>query len=87
VTSKWIYKIKHATDGSVEKCKERYIAKGFSQIEGVVYDETLDLVSTDTLPSVLPSMSWKIYQMNRFLISLGFSKIVVDPNLYYYKCW
>ena len=45
VTSKWIYKIKHAIDGSVEKYKVISIARGFSQIEGVVYDETLDLVS------------------------------------------
>jgi hypothetical protein len=29
VTSKWIYKIKHAFDGSVEKYKERSIARGF----------------------------------------------------------
>jgi hypothetical protein len=44
VTSKWIYKIKHAADGSVEKYKDISIARGFSQIEGVVYDETLDLI-------------------------------------------
>jgi hypothetical protein len=30
VTSKWIYKIKHAADGSVEKFKTRSIARGFS---------------------------------------------------------
>jgi hypothetical protein len=42
ITSKWIYKIKHATDGSVEKYKARSIARGFSQTEGVVHDETLD---------------------------------------------
>ena len=30
VTSKWIYKIKHATDGSIEKYKERFVARGFS---------------------------------------------------------
>jgi hypothetical protein len=30
VTSKWIYKIKHATDGSVEKYKVRFVARGFS---------------------------------------------------------
>jgi hypothetical protein len=30
VTSKWIYKIKHATDGSVEKYKARFVAGGFS---------------------------------------------------------
>ena len=29
VTSKKIYKIKHAADGSVEKYKPRYVAKGF----------------------------------------------------------
>ena len=31
VASKWIYKIKHAADGSVEKYRERFIAHGFSQ--------------------------------------------------------
>ena len=31
VTSKWIYKIKHAVDGSNEKFKARFVAHGFSQ--------------------------------------------------------
>ena len=31
VTSKWIYKIKHAVDGSIEKYKARFVARGFSQ--------------------------------------------------------
>jgi hypothetical protein len=31
VSSKWIYKIKHATDGSVEKFKARFVARGFTQ--------------------------------------------------------
>jgi hypothetical protein len=30
VTSKWIYKIKHATDESIEKHKARFVARGFS---------------------------------------------------------
>ena len=30
VTSKWIYNIKHATYGSIEKYKARFVAHGFS---------------------------------------------------------
>ena len=30
VTSKWIDKIKHAPDGSIEKYKARFVAWGFS---------------------------------------------------------
>ena len=30
-TSKWIYKIKHATDSSIEKYKPISVAQGFSQ--------------------------------------------------------
>jgi len=42
VTTKWIYKIKHVADGSVEKYKMRFVSRGFPQTEGVVYDVTLD---------------------------------------------
>jgi hypothetical protein len=38
VSSKWIYKIKHVADGSVEKYIARFVARGFSQIEGVNYE-------------------------------------------------
>jgi hypothetical protein len=40
VTSKWIYKINHATNGSVKKYKARFVARGFSQVEGIDYEET-----------------------------------------------
>ena len=40
VTSKCIYKIKHAADGSIEKYKERFMARGFPQKEGIDYEET-----------------------------------------------
>ena len=30
VTSRWLYKLKHDVDGSVEKYKARFVARGFS---------------------------------------------------------
>jgi hypothetical protein len=31
-------------------------------------------------------MSWKLHQIDGFLMSLGFNKSVANPNLYYYIC-
>jgi len=45
VTYNWIYKIKHATNGIVDKYKERFVAIGFSQVEGLDYDETFSPVA------------------------------------------
>jgi hypothetical protein len=44
LTSKWIYKIKHVANGSVEKYKAIFVARGFSRVEGIDYDETFSLV-------------------------------------------
>jgi len=40
VCSRWIYKVKEAADGSVEKYMARFVARGFSQIERINYEET-----------------------------------------------
>ncbi|KAK4406483.1 hypothetical protein Sango_0654800 [Sesamum angolense] len=39
VGCKWIYKTKLKPDGSTERYKERLVAKGFSQVEGIDYND------------------------------------------------
>ena len=68
VSSKWIYKIKHTTDGSIEKYKARFVACRFSQKEGIDYEETFSHVarytSIRTITTLVAKTRWKLHQMD-----------------------
>jgi hypothetical protein len=62
VTSKWVYKIKHAVDGSINKYKARFVTRGFSEQEGEDYDETFAPVARYTsIISLAASMGWSLH--------------------------
>ena len=69
---RWIYKVKQAFDGSVEKYKAIFVARGFSQIEGIDYDETfVPITSYSSIRTILvlsAQMGWHIHQMD---VTLG----------------
>ena len=68
VRCKWIYRTKYASDGSVERLKERLVAKGFSQVEGIDYNETFALVakmnSSCLILSLVALHNWEVHQMD-----------------------
>jgi hypothetical protein len=39
VGCKWVYKLKRGDDDKFERCKERLVAKGYSQKEGIDFHE------------------------------------------------
>jgi hypothetical protein len=83
VTSKWVYKIKHATDGSMDKYKARFIARGFSQKEGEDYDEMFALVARYTsiraIISLAASMGWNLHQMD---VKTAFLNGAIEEEVY-----
>ena len=45
VGSRWIFKVKHVASKIIEKYKAIFVAKGYSQVEGIDYEETFALVA------------------------------------------
>ena len=45
----WVFDIKRKSDGSIERYKARYMAKGFSQIIGQNYSDTFSLKNIMTV--------------------------------------
>jgi hypothetical protein len=83
VTSKWVYKIKHAVYGSVDKYKARFVARGFSQKEGEDYDETFAPVARYTyiraIMSLTASMGWSLHQID---VKITFLNGAIEEEVY-----
>ncbi|GJW59683.1 putative RNA-directed DNA polymerase [Tanacetum coccineum] len=68
VSCKWIYKIKYKSNGEVERYKSRLVARGFSQKEGLDYEETfllvVKMVTMRCVLSLVVQNSWFVFQLD-----------------------
>jgi hypothetical protein len=86
VSSKWIYKIKHTTYISIEKHKARFVARDFSQKEGIDYEDTFSPMARytfiRTIISLAAKMKWNLHQMD---VKTTFLNGVIEEEVYIEK--
>ena len=68
IGSEWLFKYKLKDNGSVDKFKERLIAKGYSQQEGIDFEETYaqiaELNTIRLLVALATKHNWRIHQLD-----------------------
>ena len=68
MTSKWMYKIKHAADDSIGKYKARFMARGFV----IDYEETIaPMCRYTSIMALATKLEWKLHQMDEETVFLN----------------
>ena len=83
IGNKWVLKVKHKADGSIDKYKTRLVVKGFTQQEGIDYDETffpvVRVAYIRLILAIVAQLDLELYQMD---VKTTFLNEELDEEIY-----
>src|SRR6202012_1370137 len=80
---RWVFVIKHKSDGSVDRYKARLVAQGYSQRPGLDYGETYaSTVKWATLRAILAIAAFEDLEVESVDISSAFLNGEIDAEIY-----
>ena len=83
ISGKWVFRIKRNADGSIDRYKARWVARGFSQRKDIDFDEIFAPVvrysSIRTLASLANAMDLELYGLD---VSNAFARAPVSEKLH-----
>lgn len=83
IPCKWVYKIKLNADGSIDRYKARLVVKGYSQREGVDYQQTFAPVTRmATIRSVISVAASENLKLAQFDVSTAFLYGELKEDIY-----
>ena len=83
IPGQWVYKVKLGPSGQVDKYKERYVAKGFKQVEELDYFETFaPTCKPETFRILLQLSAKQGHVMHQFDVKAAFLRSPIEEEVY-----